>query len=98
MAKRWNHFEDRVRNVGLAVRTTLGQQEWLDRPSYRLEHGLMFLFAATGRYRDRISNVLHGTWLGSAASGVVVGVDRSGGDDGRDGRRQCAPRTCHSSA
>lgn len=45
-------------------RTTLGRQAWLDRPSYRLEHVLAFVFAAAGRHRDRISNFLHGTWLG----------------------------------
>jgi nitrite reductase/ring-hydroxylating ferredoxin subunit/uncharacterized membrane protein len=64
VANRWHHFETRVRNAGLAVRTTLGQQEWLDRPSYRLEHALTFAFAAAGRHRDAVSNALHGTWLG----------------------------------
>lgn len=80
MAKRWHNFEARVRNAGLAVRTTLGQQALLDRPSYRLEHALMLAFAATGRYRDRVSNALHGTWLGhplhpaltSAPTGAVA--------------------------
>lgn len=56
--------ENSVRNAGHAIRTTIGRQEWLDRPSYRLEHGLTFLFAAMGRRRERVSNALHGTWLG----------------------------------
>lgn len=42
----------------------VGRQEWLDRPSYRLEHGLTFVFAALGRHRERVTNALHGTWLG----------------------------------
>jgi nitrite reductase/ring-hydroxylating ferredoxin subunit/uncharacterized membrane protein len=43
---------------------TVGRQQWLDRPSYRFEHALTIMFAACGRYRERVSNVLHGTWLG----------------------------------
>lgn len=74
MAKRWHNFEARVRTAGLAVRTTLGQQAWLDRPSYRLEHALMFAFAATGRYRDRVSNALHGTWLGHPLHPALTSV------------------------
>ncbi|WP_055401365.1 MULTISPECIES: Rieske 2Fe-2S domain-containing protein [unclassified Mycobacterium] len=54
--------------------TALGRQEWLDRPSYRLEHGLTFLFAAMGRHRDRISNALHGTWLGHPLHPALTSV------------------------
>jgi len=43
---------------------TLARQRWLDRPSYRLEHALTFVFAAFGRHRERVVNALHGTWLG----------------------------------
>jgi nitrite reductase/ring-hydroxylating ferredoxin subunit/uncharacterized membrane protein len=74
VAEPLHHFEARIRNAGLAVRTTLGQQKWLDRPSYRLEHTLMFLFAATGRYRDRVSNALHGTWLGHPLHPALTSV------------------------
>jgi nitrite reductase/ring-hydroxylating ferredoxin subunit/uncharacterized membrane protein len=56
--------QDRPRNMGRRVVAALGRQEWLDRPSYRLEHALTFVFAACGRYRERVSNALHGTWLG----------------------------------
>ncbi|OBB96277.1 (2Fe-2S)-binding protein [Mycobacterium sp. 852002-30065_SCH5024008] len=52
----------------------MGRQEWLDRPSYRLEHGLTFLFAAMGRYRDRVSNALHGTWLGHPLHPALTSV------------------------
>jgi nitrite reductase/ring-hydroxylating ferredoxin subunit/uncharacterized membrane protein len=78
VAERRHHFINRVLNAGLSVQTTLGQQEWMDRPSYRLEHALTFLFAATGRYRDRVGNALHGTWLGyplhPALTSVPIGA------------------------
>ncbi len=54
--------------------TTLGRQEWLDRPSYRLEHALTFLYAAMGRHRDRVSNALHGTWLGHPLHPALTSV------------------------
>jgi nitrite reductase/ring-hydroxylating ferredoxin subunit/uncharacterized membrane protein len=43
---------------------SVGSQRWLDRPSYRLEHALTIAFAACGQNRERVANVLHGTWLG----------------------------------
>jgi hypothetical protein len=59
------HVEDEARDVGTCVVSGLARQTWLDRPSYRFEHGLMFVFAAFGRrHRQRVSNALHGTWLG----------------------------------
>lgn len=54
----------RSRNYGPRVLAAIGRQRWLDRPSYRLEHALTLIFATLGRRRDRVSNVLHGTWLG----------------------------------
>ncbi|OBA73011.1 (2Fe-2S)-binding protein [Mycobacterium sp. 1554424.7] len=67
MAERSNNFLDRIR-------TTVGRQLWLDRPSYRLEHALTFLFAAMGRHRDRVSNALHGTWLGHPLHPALTAV------------------------
>ncbi len=58
------HAETRIRTRGNQIIEALGRQVWLDRPSYRLEHLLTLVFAAFGRYRDRVSNALHGTWLG----------------------------------
>ena len=55
---------ERTRKYGSQAINTLGRQQWLDRPSYRLEHVLTLIFAAFGRRRERVSNVLHGTWLG----------------------------------
>jgi nitrite reductase/ring-hydroxylating ferredoxin subunit/uncharacterized membrane protein len=74
VAERLQHSSNRLRRTGLAVRTTLEKQEWLDRPSYRLEHALTFLFAAMGRYRDPVSNALHGTWLGHPVHPALTSV------------------------
>jgi hypothetical protein len=38
----------------------VGRQEWLDRPSYRLEHLVGIAFNSLGRGRDRIANALNG--------------------------------------
>jgi len=54
--------------------TTLGHQQWLDRPSYRLEHVLTVLFAAFGRRREAVSNALHGTWLGHPVHPALTAV------------------------
>ena len=51
-------------DAGTRVVDILARQAWLDRPSYRFEHALTFVFAAFGRNRERVSNALHGTWLG----------------------------------
>ncbi|WP_221046231.1 Rieske 2Fe-2S domain-containing protein [Mycobacterium senriense] len=86
-----------MRATGLAARTILGRQAWLDRPSYRLEHALTFAFAAMGRHRDRVGNALHGTWLGhplhpaltSVPTGAVATtlvMDAAGTLAGRDAR------------
>jgi nitrite reductase/ring-hydroxylating ferredoxin subunit/uncharacterized membrane protein len=67
VAERSNNFLDRIR-------ATVGRQQWLDRPSYRLEHALTFPFAAMGRHRDRVSNALHGTWLGHPLHPALTAV------------------------
>jgi uncharacterized membrane protein len=54
--------------------TTLGRQQWLDRPSYRLEHALTLVFAAFGRRREAVSNALHGTWLGHPLHPALTAV------------------------
>ncbi|BCI89336.1 rieske domain protein [Mycobacterium kansasii 662] len=64
----------------------IGRQEWLDRPSYRLEHLISFGFNALGGARDRVTNALNGIWLGhpvhppltsfaSGALGTTVALD-----------------------
>jgi len=54
--------------------TTLGRQQWLDRPSYRLEHALTLAFATLGRRREAVSNALHGTWLGHPLHPALTAV------------------------
>ncbi|KZS53631.1 (2Fe-2S)-binding protein [Mycobacterium kansasii] len=64
----------------------IGRQEWLDRPSYRLEHLISFGVNALGGARDRVTNALNGVWLGhpvhppltsfaSGALGTTVALD-----------------------
>lgn len=75
-----------MRKVGPRVLATIERQDWLDRPSYRLEHILTLLFNALGGMRDRVMNALNGVWLGhpvhpplaslaSGALGTTVALD-----------------------
>lgn len=56
--------EGRLRKLGSRVVSAIGEQEWLDRPSYRFEHLLSFAFNGLGGARDTVTNALHGVWLG----------------------------------
>lgn len=49
-------------------------QEWLDTPGYKIEHGLAFAFALSGRRARRLQDLLQGVWLGHPLHPVVVGV------------------------
>ena len=71
---------------GPALISAIGRQEWLDRPSYRLEHVLSFAYNGLGKARDRVTNALNGVWLGhpvhpplasltSGALGTTVALD-----------------------
>jgi nitrite reductase/ring-hydroxylating ferredoxin subunit len=66
--------------------SAIGRQEWLDRPSYRLEHALSFAYNALGDARNGVTNALNGVWLGhpahpplasltSGALGTTVALD-----------------------
>lgn len=74
------------RAPGAWLLSLIERQEWLDRPSYRLEHLLGVAFNALGKSRDRIVNALNGVWLGhpahpplaslaSGAIGTAIGLD-----------------------
>ncbi|MCV7100478.1 Rieske 2Fe-2S domain-containing protein [Mycobacterium palustre] len=76
----------RLRELGPRVLSAIGRQEWLDRPSYRLEHLLSFGYNALGDARNTVTNALHGVWLGhpvhpplasltSGALGTTVALD-----------------------
>ncbi|MFA4085050.1 MULTISPECIES: Rieske 2Fe-2S domain-containing protein [Mycobacteroides] len=82
---------------GSRVLAFIGRQEWIDRPSYRFEHALSFVFNAFGGARNQVTNVLSGVWLGhpvhpplaSLASGVLaatVALDVLGGAETATGR------------
>jgi nitrite reductase/ring-hydroxylating ferredoxin subunit len=84
--KRSPHGEDRFHAAGARVLTFLGRQEWLDRPSYRFENVLSFVFNGFGGARNRVTNALNGVWLGhpvhpplasltSGALGTTVALD-----------------------
>lgn len=86
VVKQSPHGEDRFHKAGTRVLTFLGRQEWLDRPSYRFENMLSFVFNAFGGARNRVSNALNGVWLGhpvhpplasltSGALGTTVALD-----------------------
>jgi nitrite reductase/ring-hydroxylating ferredoxin subunit len=71
---------------GTRLLSLIGRQEWLDRPSYRLEHLLSLAFNSLGRSRDGVANALNGVWLGhpahpplasltSGAVGTTIGLD-----------------------
>ncbi len=64
----------RIRHTASMVVSRLERQEWLDRPSYRLEHALTIVFASFGRGRERVSNFLHGTWLGHPLHPVMTAL------------------------
>ncbi len=66
--------EEAVRALGERSVTVLGSQGWLDRPSYRLEHALGLALAAFGGAGERISNLLHGTWLGHPLHPMLTGL------------------------
>ena len=54
----------KAHGAGGQVLEFLGRQEWMDRPSYRLENVLSFVFNAFGGARNKVTNFLNGVWLG----------------------------------
>lgn len=86
MAERARRIENQFHQTGNRVLTFIGRQEWLDRPSYRFENVLSFVFNAFGGARNRVTNLLNGVWLGhpvhpplaslaSGALGTTVALD-----------------------
>jgi nitrite reductase/ring-hydroxylating ferredoxin subunit/uncharacterized membrane protein len=78
--------DGRLQKFGPRVVSAIGRQEWLDRPSYRLEHLLSFAYNAMGSARNTVTNALNGVWLGhpvhpplasltSGALGTTVALD-----------------------
>jgi nitrite reductase/ring-hydroxylating ferredoxin subunit len=67
MAAQSQSTRPRLRRLGPAALAAIGRQEWLDRPSYRLEHVLSFAFNSLGGARNTVMNALNGVWLGHPA-------------------------------
>ncbi|ODR00317.1 (2Fe-2S)-binding protein [Mycobacterium intermedium] len=93
-------------SIGSRVLAVIGRQEWLDRPSYRLEHVLTLVFNGLGSARDRVMNALNGVWLGhpvhppltsfaSGALGTAVALDGISMVSGRAGRSGEAADAAH---
>ena len=59
---------------GRRVLSLIGRQEWLDRPSYRFENALSFVFNAFGGARNRVTNALNGVWLGHPAHAPLASL------------------------
>ena len=59
---------------GMRVLSLIGRQEWLDRPSYRFENALSFVFNAFGGARNRVTNALNGVWLGHPAHAPLASL------------------------
>jgi hypothetical protein len=93
-------FADAAERVMAAIE---GQQ-WLDVPSYKIEHGYALLLNLMGEATDRVRNGLHGTWLGHPVHPVLTDIpvgawtaalvlDLADASSGRD-RRAGAACTC----
>lgn len=54
--------------------TTIEGQEWLDTPSYKLEHGFALVLNMLGDATEPVRNALHGTWLGHPLHPVLTDV------------------------
>ncbi|HWX99071.1 MAG TPA: (2Fe-2S)-binding protein, partial [Mycobacterium sp.] len=48
--------DGRLQKLGPQALSAIGRQEWLDRPSYRLEHLLSFAYNGLGRARNTVTN------------------------------------------
>lgn len=66
--------EEGVRRVAERLVESIEGQEWLDKPGYRLEHGMAFAFNLLGERSERVRDFLHGTWLGDPLHPVLTNL------------------------
>lgn len=66
--------EEGVRKVAERAVETIEGQEWLDKPSYKVEHGMAFAVSLLGERSERVTNFLHGTWLGEPLHPVLTNI------------------------
>lgn len=66
--------EQRMREAGERVVEVIARQEWLNPWGYKLEHAMAVGWNLLGGRRDRVRNVLHGTWLGHPLHPMLTDV------------------------
>ncbi len=66
--------EQRMRETGERLVEVIARQEWLNPWGYKLEHVMAVGWDLLGGRRDRVRNVLHGTWLGHPLHPVLTDV------------------------
>lgn len=64
--------EQRLREAGERLVEVIARQEWLNPWGYKLEHAMAVGWDLLGGRRDRVRNVLHGTWLGQPLHPVLT--------------------------
>lgn len=50
------------------------RQEWLNKPGYKLEHGMAFVFGLAGKRARPLQDLLHGVWLGHPLHPVITEI------------------------
>ncbi len=63
-----------VRQVGERAAQLIERQEWLNKPGYKLEHGMALAFNLAGPRGRRLQDLLHGVWLGHPLHPLVTGA------------------------
>jgi len=66
--------DQRFRQAAERAVNAVESQEWLDKPSYKLEHGMALALNLLGEHGERVGNFLHGTWLGDPLHPLLTNV------------------------
>ncbi|WNV74121.1 non-heme iron oxygenase ferredoxin subunit [Geodermatophilus sp. DSM 44513] len=63
-----------VRSLLERASGALGRWQFLDAPSYQVEHAISLTYLLTGRHARRLQDLLHGVWLGHPLHPVLATV------------------------
>jgi len=63
-----------VRRVAELYAQGVERQEWLNKPGYKLEHGMAFVFGLVGARARPLQDLLHGVWLGHPLHPVITDI------------------------
>lgn len=63
-----------VRRVAERYAQVVERQEWLNKPGYKLEHGMAFVFGLAGARARPLQDLLHGVWLGHPLHPVITDI------------------------